>query len=184
MSQKSSTKPRPVLVRCAIYTRKSSEEGLNQEFNSLDAQREAGEAYIASQQHEGWGCLPEAILAGEPPFDLFVRWKPLAEQPIGWEPDINDGVLMNIRPFLASDLPGGRTGAGILRWRPNIKWTQYRGKEPDRPKAEYPWFWNWDEKTQDFLVSGKEPDGNRWNDCHYSNTVKQAARDTAKKGGN
>jgi site-specific DNA recombinase len=46
------------LVRCAIYTRKSTEEGLQQEFNSLDAQREAGEAYIKSQQHEGWVCLP------------------------------------------------------------------------------------------------------------------------------
>jgi site-specific DNA recombinase len=45
-------------VRCAIYTRKSSEEGLEQEFNSLDAQREAGEAYIASQKNEGWVCLP------------------------------------------------------------------------------------------------------------------------------
>jgi site-specific DNA recombinase len=47
------------LVRCAIYTRKSTEEGLEQEFNSLDAQREAGENYIASQRHEGWTCLPE-----------------------------------------------------------------------------------------------------------------------------
>ena len=45
-------------VRCAIYTRKSSEEGLDQEFNSLDAQREACEAYIASQKHEGWVLLP------------------------------------------------------------------------------------------------------------------------------
>ncbi len=45
-------------LRCAIYTRKSSEEGLEQEFNSLDAQREAGEAYIASQRNEGWLCLP------------------------------------------------------------------------------------------------------------------------------
>jgi site-specific DNA recombinase len=40
-------------IRCAIYTRKSSEEGLEQEFNSLDAQREACEAYIMSQKHEG-----------------------------------------------------------------------------------------------------------------------------------
>lgn len=46
-------------VRCAIYTRKSSEEGLDREFNSLDAQREAGEAYIASQKNEGWVCLPD-----------------------------------------------------------------------------------------------------------------------------
>ena len=44
-------------IRCAIYTRKSSEEGLEQEFNSLDAQREACEAYITSQRHEGWELL-------------------------------------------------------------------------------------------------------------------------------
>jgi DNA invertase Pin-like site-specific DNA recombinase len=44
-------------VRCAIYTRKSSDEGLEQEFNSLQAQREACEAFIASQRHEGWACL-------------------------------------------------------------------------------------------------------------------------------
>ena len=46
-------------LRCAIYTRKSSEEGLEQDFNSLDAQREACEAFIASQKHEGWSILPE-----------------------------------------------------------------------------------------------------------------------------
>jgi len=46
-------------IRCAIYTRKSCEEGLELEFNSLDAQRESGEAFIASQQHEGWVCLPD-----------------------------------------------------------------------------------------------------------------------------
>src|ERR1700676_1453052 len=47
------------VVRCAIYTRKSSEEGLDQAFNSLDAQRESAEAYIASQRHEGWSSLPD-----------------------------------------------------------------------------------------------------------------------------
>ena len=47
------------LVRCAVYTRKSTEEGLQQEFNSLDAQREAAEAYVASQRHDGWACLPD-----------------------------------------------------------------------------------------------------------------------------
>jgi site-specific DNA recombinase len=51
-------RPRAAPMRCAIYTRKSSEEGLEQEFNSLDAQREACEAYIRSQRHEGWQCLP------------------------------------------------------------------------------------------------------------------------------
>ena len=45
-------------VRCAIYTRKSHAEGLDQDFNSLDAQREAAENYIASQKHEGWVALP------------------------------------------------------------------------------------------------------------------------------
>jgi len=50
---------RPGAVRCAIYTRKSSEEGLEQDFNSLHAQREACEAYVASQRHEGWTVLPE-----------------------------------------------------------------------------------------------------------------------------
>jgi len=46
-------------IRCAVYTRKSTDEGLEQEFNNLDAQRESAEAYIASQQHEGWVCVPE-----------------------------------------------------------------------------------------------------------------------------
>ena len=46
-------------LRCAIYTRKSTEEGLEQEFNSLDAQREACAAYIMSQRHEGWTLVPE-----------------------------------------------------------------------------------------------------------------------------
>jgi site-specific DNA recombinase len=45
--------------RCAVYTRKSSEEGLEQDFNSLEAQREAGEAYIRSQAHEGWKLIPD-----------------------------------------------------------------------------------------------------------------------------
>ena len=46
-------------LRCAVYTRKSSEEGLEQEFNSLDAQREACEAYVASQRAEGWLLLSD-----------------------------------------------------------------------------------------------------------------------------
>ena len=57
----SRTKEKPSVAattRCAIYTRKSTEEGLEQEYNTLDAQRDAGEAYIKSQQHEGWVCLP------------------------------------------------------------------------------------------------------------------------------
>ena len=44
-----------------------------------------------------------AIIKGEPPFDIFVRWKPVHEQPVVWEPDINDGVRLNIRPFMSED---------------------------------------------------------------------------------
>ena len=47
------------VTRCAIYTRKSTDEGLDQEFNSLDAQREACAAYVLSQRHEGWTLLPD-----------------------------------------------------------------------------------------------------------------------------
>lgn len=63
----------------------------------------------------------EAILHGEAPYDIFVRWKSLAEQPIGWEPDLNDGVRLNIRPFVEAD---------VLRKKPNIKWGIDRGKNP------------------------------------------------------
>jgi site-specific DNA recombinase len=56
MKKPGTTTRRNGTVRCAIYTRKSSEEGLEQEFNSLQAQREACEAFIDSQRHEGWVC--------------------------------------------------------------------------------------------------------------------------------
>ncbi len=61
MTRKRSSNGRvaPEVRRCAVYTRKSTDEGLDQEFNSLDAQREAGEAFIASQRHQGWECLPD-----------------------------------------------------------------------------------------------------------------------------
>ena len=90
-----------------------------------------------------------AIRAGEPPFDIFVRWKPIDQQPIGWEPDINDGVRLNIRPFMADDIPGGRRGAGILRSKPNIHWRKDRGREPAREVDRFPWFWSNGEFTGD-----------------------------------
>ena len=58
-AKKTASGQKPKMVRCAIYTRKSTDEGLNMEFNSLDAQREAAEAFILSQRHEGWVTLPE-----------------------------------------------------------------------------------------------------------------------------
>lgn len=101
----------------------------------------------------------KAILEGEPPYDIFVRWKPIEEQPIGWEPDINDGVRLNIRPFMADDIPGGRTGAGILRWAPNIKWDKDRGKDV----ASAPWY--------------PVFNGERINNHHLTNAEKWAARE-------
>jgi site-specific DNA recombinase len=58
-TNQTSPEPSPARLRCAIYTRKSTEEGLEQEFNSLDAQREAAEAFILSQRREGWIALPD-----------------------------------------------------------------------------------------------------------------------------
>src|ERR1039457_3652118 len=57
--ERNASETAPSRLRCAIYTRKSTEEGLDQEFNSLDAQREAAEAFIRSQRREGWVALPE-----------------------------------------------------------------------------------------------------------------------------
>ena len=54
-------KPGPKALRCAIYTRVSTEHGLEQDFNSLDAQREAGRAYVKSQTHEGWRLVKESF---------------------------------------------------------------------------------------------------------------------------
>jgi hypothetical protein len=111
------------------------------------------------------------ILEGEPPYDIFVRWKPLSKQAIGWHRDINDDVRMNIRPFATAD---------ILRKRVKIKWEKDRGKEPVRDKKDFPWFWGWDEQKKDFAGVGDKPDGNRWNDCHYSNDFKKKAREAHK----
>ncbi len=121
------------------------------------------------------------ILDGEPPFDIFVRWKPLAQQATGWHPDINDGVRMNIRPFMAQEIAGGKKGAGILRAKPNMKWEKDRGTEPMRDKTAYPWFWGWDGQTTDFAGVGTKPDGNRWNSCHFTNAFKQRAREAEGK---
>jgi hypothetical protein len=118
------------------------------------------------------------IVAGEPPYDLFIRWKPLHEQPMGWQPDINDGVRLNIRPFLSVDLSRGKKGSGLFRAKPgsSLKWDKDRGSEPRRSKEDYPWFWSWDKQTVDFRGNA-EFDGNRWNDCHYTTAFKHVARE-------
>ncbi|WP_375503681.1 DNA methyltransferase [uncultured Jatrophihabitans sp.] len=64
----------------------------------------------------------EAILEGEKPYDIYVRWKELYEQPIRWEPDLNDGVRLNIRPFVEAD---------VLRAKVNVHWKKDRGTNSD-----------------------------------------------------
>ena len=93
----------------------------------------------------------EQILEGEPPFDIYVRWKPLHEQARGWEPDLNDGVRMNIRPFME---------AGVLRWKPNVKWGNDRGTDP---------------------VPNCSGTTERLNDLHFTLAEKQKARENAGK---
>jgi hypothetical protein len=69
----------------------------------------------------------ELIIEGEEPFDIFVRWKERHEQPIGWAPDVNDGVRLNVRPFVE---------AGVLRAPFNVHWKKDRGKNPDGSERE------------------------------------------------
>ena len=54
-----------------------------------------------------------AIIEGQPPLDVFVRWKPISEQPIGWEPDINDDVRLNIRPSWLRTFPAAKHALGF-----------------------------------------------------------------------
>ena len=106
----------------------------------------------------------QKILEGEPPHDIFVRWKPIEKQPIGWDPDLNDGVRLNIRPFMsAKDV--GKKGAGILRAKPNINWNKDRGKDVEIA----PWF--------------KVFKGERINDHHLTLAEKQKTRENLKKKG-
>ncbi|HIF9501488.1 TPA: Eco57I restriction-modification methylase domain-containing protein [Photobacterium damselae] len=108
----------------------------------------------------------EAILEGEKGLDIFVRWKPLTEQPIGWNPDLNDGVRLNIRPFmLAKDV--GKKGAGVLRAKPNIHWKKDRGTDV----ASAPWF------DLGLEYGGKQ--GDRINEHHLSLAEKRKAREEA-----
>jgi hypothetical protein len=102
------------------------------------------------------------ILEGEPPYHIFVRWKPIHEQPIGWNPDLNDGVRLNIRPFVV---------ANVLRKPPTIKWGKDRGKEPERDPEQFPWFW----QNSTFT-------GDRINDYPLTNAQKRAARMKAGQG--
>jgi hypothetical protein len=105
----------------------------------------------------------ELILEGEEPYDIFVRWKPLEEQPIGWHPDLNDGVRLNIRPFLSvPDVK--KQDAGVLVHKPNIHWRKDRGKDVESA----PWY-----NLGPQLGGAK---GDRINDYHLTLAAKKAAK--------
>src|SRR5262249_40883831 len=120
------------------------------------------------------------IIDGEPPYDIFVRWKPLYRQPIGWEPDIGDGIRLNIPPFLpAKPRRQGPKDACILRVSPRVKRHSGadRGAEPKREKEHFPWFWaeEGDVAMWDF-PGGPTFKGRRYNDFHYTRAIKQRAK--------
>ncbi|MFN3736793.1 Eco57I restriction-modification methylase domain-containing protein [Hydrogenophaga sp.] len=98
----------------------------------------------------------ELILEGEPPYDIFVRWKKLSEQPIGWNPDLNDGVRLNIRPFMTAEVLRHNKKSKL-----NITWDKDRGKDVESA----PWF--------------KTFGGDRINHHHLTVAEKQRARGAA-----
>jgi hypothetical protein len=111
----------------------------------------------------------ERILGGDAPYDVFVRWKAIYEQPCEWAPDLNDGVRLNIRPWLTATLAPQtkpKKGACILRITPKIAYAKDRGKEPERDKTAFPWFANSTDRN---------------NDLHLSLDEKHAARERRKK---
>jgi len=106
----------------------------------------------------------EDILEGEQGLDVFVRWKPLEEQAIAWNPDLNDGVRLNIRPFMkAKDV--GKKEAGVLRSKPNIHWKKDRGTDV----SSAPWY------DLGLEYDGKQ--GDRINDHHLTLAEKMQARE-------
>ena len=134
---------------------------ITQQKRAVDAGN--SDATLKLAKAEALKAQLEAILAGEPPYDIFVRWKPLHQQPLGWEPDINDGVRMNIRPFVE---------AGVLRIpraKLGIKWEADRGKDV----ASAPWF--------KLGPTYGEPEGTRINDHHTTLAEKKAAREKAER---
>ncbi|MBO9356875.1 SAM-dependent DNA methyltransferase [Bordetella petrii] len=96
------------------------------------------------------------IQEGEAPYDIFVRWKPLAQQSIGWNPDLNDGVRLNIRPFMTAEVLRHNKKPKL-----NITWQKDRGKDVESA----PWFHTFG--------------GDRINDHHLTLAEKRAARSDA-----
>lgn len=93
---------------------------IDRQKHEARAERAGADARLVAA--EGLQRRLKLILEGAPPYDIYVRWKPMAEQAIGWEPDFDDGVRLNIRPFVTAD---------VLRSRVNVHWRKDRGTNPD-----------------------------------------------------
>ena len=144
---------------------RSQEQGVKEGTDGADIRLAAAQSLKVELEAIKQG---EAASDNKAGYDIFVRWKPTHEQPMGWNPDLNDGVRLNIRPFMtAKDM--GKKGAGILRGKPNIKWTKDRGTDVESA----PWY-NLGEQYGEKL-------GSRINDHHLTLVEKQAARDAYKE---
>jgi hypothetical protein len=129
-------------------------------------EREKGSVEGAAGRLDAAKALRQKLIAiqtGEKPCDIFIRWKPLEEQPLGWNPDLNNGVRLNIRPFMScGDVKV--TGAGVLRIKPKIHWNHDRGKDVESA----PWY--------KLGLSYNMDEGTRINDHHLMLAEKMQAR--------
>ena len=125
----------------------------------------------------------------------------IVQQPLGWAPDHDDGVRLNIRPFLRAPLRLGLKNAGVLRRKPGVTWNKDPGKEPRfasskagkkahhrmrarelRGRDDFPWFWSCAgggsdaDRTNYRAGRDAEYDGHRWNNLHYTTAAKREAR--------
>ena len=130
-----------------------------------------------------------AISEAKPQFDILVRRKPLAQQPVGKEPDVGDGMRLNVRSFMAPDTPGGRKGIRLLRTKPNVHWRKDRGK--DRltlgKRSKPPWLQDddcdptddtelWAAERVSVVLAGPRVSADRVNDVHLDVAFKSTHR--------
>jgi hypothetical protein len=132
---------------------------IGRQRQNLAGELEGADGRLAAAEH--LQVELKNILDGEKPYDVFARWKCLEEQPLGWNPDLNDGVRINIRPWITQAHLYRATKPGILRITPNIKYGKDRGNEPSRDPKDFPWF---------------KGSTERYNDIHLSLNEKRRAR--------
>lgn len=141
------------LLQALIFTYLG--DWINKQMRDIEKGVDGAEEKLAAAEHLKKKL--ELVLRGEAPYDIFVRWKSIEQQAFGWEPDLNDGVRLNIRPFVS--VPDvDKKGAGVLRDKPNVHWKNDRGQAEESS----PWYGQFQ--------------GERVNDYHFSLSDKEAAR--------